>query len=335
MNKKFPLVSVIILNCNGKGFLRKCVSSVLNMTYPKNRLEVILVDNASVDGSVDFVKKNFPTVKILALDKNYGFSEGNNRGAKFAAGEYLAFLSNDTYVDKGWISELVKFVDDKTVACASKVIFMRKGIEHRINSAGLFWTIFGNAGETGIFEKDRGQYDEPKEVLAPHGCAFFIKKSIYQKLGGMDSDHFIYVEDLDLGWKVWNLGYRVMYVPKAIIYHFHSGSVTRERLIFNQFLTTKNSFMVMMKNSDILTLLKMLPLFLFQRLALVLYYSISGSPAEGLAIMKGLFWIIGNMGLIAKKRRMFKQTGTVNKFMYGPAQSLKMFMRWRKYSIDY
>jgi GT2 family glycosyltransferase len=120
-----PLVSVIIVNWNGMQYLERCLSSLRNSNYAHQKMEIIVVDNNSSDGSVDFVKKLFPDVSLLELDKNYGFTGGNNRGVKVARGELLVFLNNDTLVDENWLVELVKAANsDKQIGiCGSKIMF--------------------------------------------------------------------------------------------------------------------------------------------------------------------------------------------------------------------
>src|SRR3990170_8146316 len=122
--KALPLCSIVALNYNGKEHLEECFNSIREMNYPKSRYELIMVDNGSKDNSVNFARKKFPWVKILKLDKNYGFAEGNNRGMEVARGKYVIILNNDTKVDKNFLLELVKVAENnkKIAACGAKIL---------------------------------------------------------------------------------------------------------------------------------------------------------------------------------------------------------------------
>lgn len=325
-------VSIIVLNHNGKRFLNRCFSSLRKLNFHRSQMEIIMVDNNSTDGSIEFMEENFPEVKLLKLNKNYGFAEGNNKALNKARGEYLAFLNNDAFVHKDWLGELLKTAEDKTIgACASKILFAKD--KKMINSVGLYWTIFGTAGEKGIFEKDGRMFDSFNEVLAPSGAAFLVKKKIFKEVGSFDSDYFIYVEDLDLGWKIWNHGYRVVYVPTAKVYHYHGGAVTAEKLPRNHFLNTKNCFMTLVKNADIKNLLKIFPIFILQRILLSFYYGISHKPKISKAILSGLMWSFKNFRKIYRKRLSLRQTNKIDKFLYGPYFGIHAFRQWQKYQI--
>ena len=120
-----PFVSIIVLNYNGKGYLKSCFSSLQLINYPRSKYEVVLVDNGSKDGSVEYVQKEFPWVRIVLLNQNFGFGGGNNKGVKFVKGEYIAFLNNDTQVTEDWLLELVQAsIDFSVPICSSKTLFM-------------------------------------------------------------------------------------------------------------------------------------------------------------------------------------------------------------------
>ncbi|MBU4076011.1 MAG: glycosyltransferase family 2 protein [Euryarchaeota archaeon] len=154
MNNPSPLVSVIIVNYNGKQYLKNCLSSLSAQSYPA--IEVIFVDNASSDGSVEYVRKEFPSVRIIESKKNLGFAKGNNLGIREARGELIATLNNDTEVSSRWLEELVSAMnsDKKVGMCASKMLFMKdRGM---INSTGICLSRSGTCWDRGIFEHDEG-----------------------------------------------------------------------------------------------------------------------------------------------------------------------------------
>jgi GT2 family glycosyltransferase len=260
---KEPLVSIIILNYNGMKFVDKCLTSVLNTKY--HNFEVIFVDNASTDGSLEYVKKRFGRnrhLKFVINEKNYGFAKGNNIGVRHAKGEYVVFLNVDTEVDSHWLTELVKVMssDASIGAAQSKLLTMND--RKRIDACGLMLTPYGFFAERGSGEVDRGQCDSAVEIFAAKGAAMAVKREVLEKVGPFDEDYFIFAEEVDLCWRIWLAGYRVVLVPKSIVFHFGAGIV---KTIWPQKSPPywyKNTLMTFFKNASSKTLLKILPPFL-------------------------------------------------------------------------
>ena len=205
----FPKISVIIVNYNGKKLLEKCLESLFKINY--NNFEVILVDNNSTDESIEFVIKNHPNVIVVKLDSNKGFAEPNNIGAKIAKGEYLLFLNNDTVTTTNFISEMVKVLEkDEKIAICQILLSKPDG---NIDSSGDF------IDKMGIVYNSKTKTDEIKEISSARGASMLIRKKIFDKLGGFDEKFFFSFEDVDLGWRSWILGYKVVIVPNSIVYH--------------------------------------------------------------------------------------------------------------------
>lgn len=223
-NDNLPFVSIIVVNYNGKHFLGECFASLENLDYPRDKFEVILVDNASTDGSVQYVRENFYWVNILQLDKNYGFCKPNNDGVKIANGEYIVFLNNDTTVTNGWLFELVKgaLSEEQIASCASKMLYYDR--RNVINTAGGKITIIGGGFYKGYGDKDGPKYSKLEYTGFGCGAGVLVKKELFQYVGGFDEDYFASCEEHDLGWKVWLHGYKVLYVPTAVMYHKESGT---------------------------------------------------------------------------------------------------------------
>ena len=204
-----PKISVIIVNYNGKKLLEKCLESLFKTDY--NNFEVILVDNNSTDGSMEFVTKNYPKIIVIKLDSNKGFAEPNNIGAKIAKGEYLLFLNNDTVTTTNFISEMVKVLEkDEKIAICQSLLLKPDG---NIDSSGDF------IDKMGIVYNSKTKTDEIKEISSARGASMLIRKKIFDKLGGFDEKFFFSFEDVDLGWRSWILGYKVVIVPNSIVYH--------------------------------------------------------------------------------------------------------------------
>jgi GT2 family glycosyltransferase len=257
-----PTVSVITLNWNGLVHLRTCYESLRELNYPRDRLELMLVDNGSTDGSVEFMQQCFPEVKVIKNDANLGFCKGNNLGVQAAQGEYVAFLNNDTRVHVDWLRELVAAVEvAPDVVCAGSKILTWEG--DRLDFAGGSVNFHGGGYQPGYGSPDVDPFSENREVLFACGGSMLIDRRIFLDCGGFDEDFFAVFEDLDLGWRLWLLGHKVVLVPTAVTYHrFHGTSrhLPYEKLVA---LKERNALLSVMKNYSDENLAQVLPAALF------------------------------------------------------------------------
>ena len=261
MSLNKPFVSVIVLNLNREKFLEDCLDSIANQTY--SNLEIIFVDNGSGDNSVEFVRKNFPQVKILENKKNLGFAEGNNRGVEIAKGEYIFIINNDTKVEKNCLKNLVDIIDkDKKIGMLAPKILSFENPQ-LIDSVGLNIYFDGIARGRGRNEIDKGQYNRVEEILLPSGCAALYRKRMLDEIGLFDKIFFAYCEDTDLGLRGRLAGWKAISVPSAIIYHHYSGT-TGKYSDFKLFLVERNHFWVALKNFPP-KLLFLLPIYTLKR----------------------------------------------------------------------
>jgi len=222
---QLPRVSVLVLNYSGLRWLPQCLSSVAATDYPN--LGIHLADNGSTDGSVDYVRRSFPSVKIMLNEKNLGFAEAYNRAIKEINSEYVVLLNNDTKVlNPKWVQHLIDKAasDPQIAAVACKMVSLED--RSRVDSVGgmgiPFWRGFVDIGRD---EPDQGQYDQESfEPFAFCGGAALIKRSIFTQLGGFDGKFFLYAEDADLSWRLRLFGYRVAFAPEAQVAHYFSGS---------------------------------------------------------------------------------------------------------------
>jgi len=220
-----PSVAVMVLNYNGLRWLHNCLSSVAKTDYPN--LDVYLVDNGSVDRSVDYVQKCFPWVKIIHHATNLGFAEGYNRAIEKVKADYILLLNSDTEVlNQKWVKCLVDAAaaDLRVAAVACKMVSMED--HSRLDSVGgmgiPFWRGFVDIGKE---EYDRGQYDSGGfEPFSFCGGAALIKRDIFIRVGGFDGRFFLYNEDVDFSWRLRLLGYRVGFATKAKVAHYFSGT---------------------------------------------------------------------------------------------------------------
>ncbi len=282
-------ISVIILNWNGKHYLERCLSSTLKQTYPN--FEVILVDNASTDGSVEFIRERFPEVKVICNEKNLGFAAGNNIAIRATQGEYIATLNNDTQVDPHWLEELVSAAesDPKIGMCASKMLFLHR--PEIINSTGISLDKACIAWDRRGGERNEGDENEPIEVFGPCAGAALYRREMLEQVGLFDEDFFAYLEDVDLAWRARLMGWRCLYVPTAKVYHVHSATGI-EGSPLKTYLLGRNKIWTIVKNYPSPELFLFLPLITFYDLGAVLYALIIGrdvNPLRGrIAGLRGL-----------------------------------------------
>lgn len=244
-----PLVSVIVVNYNGKKYLKNCFDSLANVNYPD--FELVLVDNGSSDNSVEFIRQNYPKVKIIELKENLGLAVASNRGAQIAKGEYLFFLNNDTIVDKNILSELVKAAqaDQKIAVCACDV-FTYDGKSRIGEKIGVSVDRFGYPCY------NRGPLFYPD-------AAIFIRKKVFEEIGRFDSRLFLYGEDRDLCWRVWLQGYRIAPVETAKFLHDSACTLEGEKNYktntWKRELGERSLIRSMLKNYSLSTLAYILP----------------------------------------------------------------------------
>jgi GT2 family glycosyltransferase len=256
---QYPTVSVIVLSFNSLRYMEPCFTSLRQLDYPKDRLELVLADNASGDGSVEYVREHFPQVRIIQFNQNYGFCGGNNRAASQSQNEFVAFLNPDMRVDPHWLKGLVEKVgSEPDVVCASSKILDWDG--SRIDFGGTLLQFLGHGRADGYQDSDLSAYDQVHYILAPCGGAMLINRQLFQGVGGFDEDFAAYFEDLDLGWRLWILGYKVVLAPESICYHVHFGSFSKQPEAKLQYLYERNALYTIIKNYEQRYLDRVLPL---------------------------------------------------------------------------
>lgn len=253
-----PPATVIVLNHNGVRYLEECFRSLEALNYPDDKLELMLVDNASTDGSVEYVKRNFPQVRIIRNPQNLGFAKANNVGAEKAEGKYVAFINNDARAHPDWLIELVKSVSkEEDVVCVGGKILSWDG--RKIDFTGAALNFYGMGFQPSHGRPNGPEYSASKEILFACGGSMLIERDLFLDCGGFDEDYFAYFEDIDLGWRLWVLGYRVLFVPTATSYHKGLGTsryfATEKRSV----LYERNALYSAIKNYEEENLLRILP----------------------------------------------------------------------------
>jgi len=244
-------IAVVILNWNGEALLERFLPSV--MEHSKGA-DIYVVDNASTDGSVNFLKQHYPTIGVVQNDVNGGFAKGYNDGLKQIDADLFCLLNSDVEVTKNWLGPIIKaFQDIPEAAIIQPKILDLKQKDHfeYAGAAGGFIDMLGYPFCRGrIFqsiEKDEGQYDDTKEVFWATGACMFIKSEVFQSLKGFDEDYFAHQEEIDLCWRAKNAGHKVFYVGHSHVYHL-GGSTLSNMNPKKTFLNFRNSLFSITKN---------------------------------------------------------------------------------------
>ena len=274
-----PVVSAIVVNYDGGAMLQDALASLFAQTWPA--LEVILVDNASTDGSVEQAERCFgDRLLVIRNARNEGFARGNNVGFLAAKGEWLFLLNSDAVCDQDVIAELMQFVADRPDVGQLACRVVRADQPNFFDSAGLLLYPDGVARPRAWQEKDQGQYDRAEEVLAPHGCACALRKAMIDRIGGFDEDFFCYFEDLDLGVRGQLAGWKCWYVPTTRVRHRKSATAGNYS-VFKAYHVERNRFYCLWKWMP-RYLVFVSPLFTLNRYAMQGYaaYTHQGLSAE-------------------------------------------------------
>ena len=295
-----PLISVIIVNYNGKKFLSDCLNSIFCQRYFP--FEVIMVDNGSLDGSVEYVRQNYPDVKILNQSTNLGFAGGTNAGIRQAGGEFILTLNNDTIISPYFIDELAKpMVSDPFVGmCGSKMIFP----DGRINSTAICISRSGAAWDRGLGEHDHGQYDGVQEVFGPCAGAALYRSMMLHEIGLFDEDFFLYFEDVDLAYRARLSGWKCMYVPTAKVIHVHGGT-NQPGSDISLYYVNRNILWIVVKNFPSRALIMFIPWIIGRNIAVIPYYFLK---RKGKAIIKAKVDSVKGLPRMIKKRQNIKKT---------------------------
>ena len=276
MDAHFPLVSVVVLNWNGREVVERCLQSLQGQTYQP--LEIIVVDNASTDDSADLVKKRFSNVKMIVNERNLGFGGGNNVGIRASQGRYIMMLNNDTRLDPACIEELKRSLekDQRYGACASKILLEYE--DNLIDAAGIVVCPDGLSIGRGRLEKG-DQYDEETDVFFASDCACLYRREMLEDIGLYDEDFFAYADETDMGWRAQLAGWKCIYNPKAVVYHFHSASAGTYSP-FKAYLVERNRIWVAVKSFPV-SLLIFGQFYTFWRYMLQAYGAFTGKGAAG------------------------------------------------------
>ena len=238
-------VAIVIPSWNGRHHLERCLPSLLAQDYPD--FEILLVDNASTDDTVDWVRQHYPQIRLIWNQENYGFARAVNIGIRATETPFVVTLNNDTVVDGAWLGNLVATAGAEPAVgmVASKVLYMQP--PHLVDSAGadvdragFYWNRYNGM-------KDKPEEIEPYEVFGACASAALYRRQMLDEIGLFDHRFFAYCEDMDLAWRGRLMGWRCVYVPLARVYHAHSAT-SGQGSAFKRFLTSRNRIWTVVKN---------------------------------------------------------------------------------------
>jgi GT2 family glycosyltransferase len=288
------LVSVIVLTYNAREFVERCLVSLFSQTYPN--FEVIVVDNASSDGTADFVGQRFPNARLLRAPDNGGYGAGNNRGVAGASGEVLVFLNPDTIPERDWLSQLVGSMQRHGRQFATSKITLLSD-QQRLNSGGNLIHYLGLSFCRGLWAH-RSTYDTAELVSGASGAACAISRDLFEHIGGFDASFFLYHDDVDLSMRALLAGEPCLYVPDAVVAHDFDLSVPPTKWGWIE----AHRYAVLLKTFSLPTLLVLLPALVAIDLVTFAYLAARGPAFVG-AKLRSYGWVVRHAATIKASRR--------------------------------
>lgn len=306
-----PKVAVVILNYNGTKYLKQFLAGVCGHSMPY--AEVWVADNASTDESVSYVKAEFPQVKLVVNDSNGGFAKGYNDALKKIEADYYVLLNSDVEVTKNWIEPIIRLMesDAKIAACQPKILaYNEKDKFEYAGASGGYIDEWGYPFCRGrVFfetETDEGQYNDTRDVFWASGAAMFLKAKLYHQVGGLDDDFFAHMEEIDLCWRLKNMGYRIMACPQSVVYHVGGGTLNAGHPQ-KTYLNFRNNLYLLLKNGKPYDVV----LRIYGRMVLDgiagLRFLLRGDFSHFLAVIKGHFVFYSQIPKLLTKRNKLRK----------------------------
>lgn len=327
-----PEVAVVILNYNGKKFLETFLSNVVLYSKP---YEVIVVDNASTDDSVEFLEQHFADLKCIRNSKNNGYAGGYAEGLAQLSHDYFVLLNNDVEVTPQWLEPMLQMAqrNERIAAIQPKLLdYQQKNTFEYAGAAGGFIDMLGYPFCRGrVFdslEEDNGQYNEAGPVFWASGACMFVRRSALLAVGGLDTDYFAHMEEIDLCWRMKNLGYEVYYQPLCTVYHVGGGTLHKANAN-KTFLNFRNSLVTLLKNDSGFFWFKIFIRLILDGIAGIKFL-LEGNGKHCLAIIKAHFGFYGMIGTTLEKRKQLREH---TQFKATESPFLKRNLVWQYYIL--
>lgn len=302
--------AVVILNYNGQNFLEKFLPFVLKHS---SAFSVVVADNKSTDHSVSFLKDTYPQVTVIQNTSNTGFAQGYNDALKKVNAEYYILLNSDVEVTEKWIDHVITLMDNdpSIAACQPKILDYNN--RHKFEYAGASGGFIDKYGYPfcrgrifNLLEEDKGQYNSATEVFWATGACMFVRSKAFWEVGGFDGDYFAHMEEIDLCWRLKNIGYKIYVEPKSVIYHVGGGTLSKLSSR-KTFLNFRNNLTTLTKNHP--------PAFLFIKILFrfkldgiaAFKFLFDGEPKHFFAVLRAHFSYYGRLPKTLSKRKQMKQ----------------------------
>lgn len=310
-------LSIVILNWNGRHHLERFLHSVVEHSQTEEGVEVVIADNSSTDDSLVWLALHYPTLRVVRLDRNYGFAGGYNRALKEIHSDYYLLLNNDVEVSEGWLRPLLERLDSEAdvAAVAPKLLSVERRDEFEYAGAsGGFIDYLGYPFCRGRIlsttEKDAGQYDTSRDIFWGSGAALCCRADVYHALGGFDEDFFAHMEEIDLQWRMQLAGWRIVIEPRSVVYHLGGGTLkpSAQKIYLNH----RNNLAMLYKCSSPLQRLVVAVVRPFTDLFEATLLLITLQPQRAWAVIRAWGSFIAWHKSLSKKRREVVRRKRVN-----------------------
>ena len=326
-------VAVVILNWNGKKFLEQFLPALVK--YSGDDAELIVADNASTDDSIQFLRTNYPAIRIIENPRNLGFPGGYNAALDKVSADYYILLNSDIEVTPNWILPVIGMMDkDQSIAaCQPRILsWYEKNRFEYAGAAGGFIDLYGYPFCRGrLFlelEEDHGQYNDPVEIFWASGACMFVRADVFHKLGGLDEDFFAHMEEIDFCWRLQNEGFRVMYCPGSTVYHIGGGTLPKRSSV-KTYLNFRNNFILLYKNLPEEFLFRVFSRRLILDGIAAFKFLFTAGTGDFLAVIKAHFSFWALLRKTKAKRKQLKQGALRN--VYRKNIVTEHFLKGKKY----
>lgn len=299
-------VAILILNFNGEEHLQRFLPSIISNSQ---NCDIIVGDNGSTDNSIHLLETSFQSVQVIKLDKNYGYAEGYNQLIKQVSNELIALVNSDIEATNNWTEALVSILDSNEKIAAVQPKILSYNLRHLFEYAGAGGGYIDQYGypfcRGRIFtsiEEDFGQYNDTREIFWASGACFMVKKSVFEELGGFDSDFFAHMEEIDLNWRMHNSGYKVMYCGNSTVYHLGGGTLSYDNP-HKTYLNFRNGWSMLIKNLPKKNRTTILFVRWWFDLASIILYVLRFQVTNSLAVIRAHFYIMLNINKILIKAK--------------------------------
>lgn len=319
--------AVVILNYNGANYLRKFLPSVIEFSGDST---IIVADNKSTDNSIAVLTKEFPQVRILPLEENYGFAGGYNEALEQIESEYIVLLNSDVEVTPRWLVPMVSFLDENPdyAGCQPKIkdYHDQSKFEYAGASGGFIDRLGYPYCRGRIFdtlETDAGQYDEEADIFWTSGACMIIRNKLYKQAGGLDSDFFAHMEEIDLCWRIQSLGYKFKAIPCSVVFHVGGGTLSKLNPL-KTFLNFRNGLYMLIKNLPAKHLLYKLPVRIFLDWIASIKFLVEGNHKHSRAVIGAHFKALGSL------RKTIRKRGTLSNLQIRKIIIVRYYLQNRK-----